>query len=335
MRFFGKSDRTPKMVLQTPAVLLLAALAAGAASAILANNKAQRPGAATMAPVPNGTNSAVLPPPDLVIGRAVRQLAAYRTIEATVHMSARLFDHVLAGSGRYLEQRTSSAVKHRLDLISQFEGQGTGLCQVCDGRWLWRVERLPDACSASRIDLERLHDDLANMQALGQLGGKERIAYWQSLADLLVALHTEYLFQRAVPVRLASGQLVWRLVGHCRTGLPTNSDRASARNLAGGVSGEGGRSPGPAAAPVQRNHMPSEVVIDVHQHTGIPLRIEYTWNRCDPAGQGRAGRADRQLVLEFAQVRINSRPGFPQSAFEPPAADYVDRTGEYLEELSN
>lgn len=249
-------------------------------------------------------------------------------------MSARLFGHALDSSGRYFELRTPIAVAHRLDLLGQLKGQSIGLSQVCDGQSLWRLETLPDSHVATRIDLQRLHDNMVNLKISGGLSGGGKIACWESLADLLIGLQAEYEFQHAVPVRLSGGASTWQLIGKCRGRGAAEVQNIPKQRRAGIVPVATGQGSARAVTAVRHAQVPDQVILYLDRQTAIPVRIQYAWNRPGPAGQGGAADNDRQLVIEFTGVRINSPPSIPQSAFQPPQADFVDRTDEYLELVS-
>jgi len=343
MRFFGKSVRTPKTVTPLWAVGLLASIAAGAASAIWAGSTTQPPHDETWAERTKEQRSAGYPDcasrvepvtADDVISWAINRLSGYRSVRATVKMSAYFFGHQLLSQGWYLEQRTGSLVRQRFELVGNLQGRPVGFTQVCDGHWLWRLEYLPDNCSASRIDVQQLEDTLANLRVSGKLGNRAKVSFWKSLAHLLAGLKAQYRFCRLRSARLPAGTIVWRLDGWYQT---VTGPEVRQQKVQAGLASVGPVPPvGPhevarpdGACPPQ---VPRRVVVYLDRRTAVPLRLEYRWERCTPEGQGRAVGHQR-LVIEFSQVGIDWQPNTFANLFRPPRAEFVDRTDEYLDLL--
>ena len=178
MRFFGKSDRTPKM---RPSRNFVIALLIGIFGAILdptavvaqidGGGPGSLPGQSTRAAGTGGA-SAPAPGPQSVLETAINRLESCESISAKVRQRVELFGKPLVGSGSYLEQRTAQSLMFRLELRFQFKEKAATLLQACDGRHLWIYEDFRDNPTVAEVDVGRI------VQRLEETGVCNRWGKW-------------------------------------------------------------------------------------------------------------------------------------------------------------
>ncbi len=148
MRFFGKSDRTPKMKPTDNFVIivLIGIFAAGLDPALAVaqvdggqgrglgiRDWGLGSGQRAPSPIPQSP----IPNPQSLLETAIVRLEGCGSISARTRQRAELFGKPLVGTGSYLERRTTESLMFRYELKLQLADKGATMLQVCDGPHLW------------------------------------------------------------------------------------------------------------------------------------------------------------------------------------------------------
>lgn len=276
-----------------------------------------------------GTSPSASPPPMVLLEQAIRAVESHASISARIRQTVDLFGQQLVGTGTYLEQRTGGVLRFRLETKVQHGDQ----LLLCDGEYLWKLQRLHDQATLVRIDIARV---LQTLEETGQTERLVKIGAWSGvggLGKLLRGLYSNFEFQTVEPGQLAgmviengrtANQLnVWKLSGQWnRQRLAAMLPQQSQQILAG--------------QPVDLSRLAEPLPHCVEVHLGrddlFPYRIDYFRNRvADRKGQG--GVSKHPIVtVEFIGVNWNpiDRTSF---VYNPGNLDMKDQTKEFLENL--
>ncbi len=137
-----------------------------------------------------------------LLSQAVKQLGKHRTIVAKIRHRVDLFGHELVGSGTYRQLDVGQDRLLRLELKIPLDNQMTSIQQVCDSRYLWTQQTMPDKLrgertTISRIDLNEVRraafDDSFGIPSDGLLIGQG------GLPQLLIELERHFAFHHVRP----------------------------------------------------------------------------------------------------------------------------------------
>jgi hypothetical protein len=227
-----------------------------------------------------------------------------------------LFGKTLAGSGTYLEQRSAYGTMFRLEMRMHLVTGPSSFLQVCDGRYLWKYEKIHDTEQLKRTDLLRLDQALEEQGKTKHLDGIAWPHRMGGLPKLLAGLDRTFDFRLVEQTNLHHVKS-WRLIGSWKPDLlgallPGQSETIEAGKLAD----LRGLPP----------HLPYYVVLFLGQDDGFPYRIEY--RRQDQLRTGAAGEAeDRTLVsILFHEVNLNLHVSADSFVYNPGDLEPVDDT---------
>ncbi len=286
----------------------------------------------------NGETMAAVPPPQTtqqnhLLVASIRALETRPGISARLRHRVELFGRQLVGAGSYLEQRTSDGLRFRLESKIQLGDDVSTLLQVCDGKYVWRYERLHGHGTLTRLDVLSI---LQALEETGQLGRIQGIQQWPGLGGLsalLRGINASFDVQTVEDTQLVGGipgevagaqQLpVWRLFGQWkREKLPElfPDQKEAIHN---------GRPVDLAELPPP---LPEAVAVYLGRDDLFPYRIEYYRTDPDAKGQGR-GALQPIVTLELFEVNLNVPVDAGRFRYNPGNLDCADQTRQFLEKL--
>ena len=303
------------------------------AAALVAPTQAEAPprfaeqgSVAAVQPVSGGNQDA-----EALFERVERNLDELRSLSAKVRNEVDLFDHQLAGAGRYLQQGRGLRQLSRFELKSQVAEATFTLLEISDGRSFWTFRELPGGPSLSQLDLERIESQLRASTRVGDAtrAGSPPIG---GLPKLLAELRQNFQFNRSAETQLGDRR-VWVIDGQWRP----ERLAAAAPEQRGAI--EAGKAIELKKLPA---HLPEHVLLYVGQADLIPYRIEYLrrGDMSNGAGQGGLLPGYRTMVtMEFFDVRVNvpiDPREFvyqPSGLTQPKGLKVIDATDAYLKSL--
>ncbi len=90
-----------------------------------------------------------------LLATIARQTAQSPPLGASLHLTARLFDQAIHAKGRYFQAGQGSH-KNRLELNFGGPGPGPSVFQMCDGRFVYRLETIGHQQTFEFVDLQRI-----------------------------------------------------------------------------------------------------------------------------------------------------------------------------------
>ncbi|HZZ27692.1 MAG TPA: hypothetical protein VFE46_06755 [Pirellulales bacterium] len=269
---------------------------------------------------------------DLFMQRVIGAGEQLSSVETRIRYRAYLFGQQTIGTGLYLQQDSGEARKFRLELKTPIGQQLMTMQQVCDGKYLWQLQDIPnktknstpDQTTISRVDLRKvrqmladadpsLHVDLAKQFALG------------GLPKLLNNLQSSFRFSRVEAGRLDILP-VWIATGTWRPEALATISKDLAMQAALDQ---------PLNAKLLPPQLPEQVCLFVGQDDFFPYRIEY---RRRTGTQSRAGGTVRDdtfsmITVEFYEVRLNGPINAREFDYQPGTAGVVDTTDNFIKGL--
>ena len=257
-----------------------------------------------------------------LMDRAVRQMAAWPSLEARFRQRANLYGYEAVGSGTYLQLQTPGGPMLRLEIKLQIDGQLVTLLQVCDGRFLWVRRSLGEDVSLGRVDLSRLDDRRQEGRSpLAPNWSGTRLALG-GLPRLMAELRGNFQFE--APVAGRSGSTAWWMVrGQWKPSVLAKLLPDQAESIQDGSAADLSDLP---------RHLPTEVQIALRQEDLFPLRIDF--RRSDRSSSKSAAEdtdAKSILVMDFFAIgrRDDLDPG--QFTYQSGTQEIVDLTETYLQ----
>lgn len=263
-------------------------------------------------------------PPDgqQLIQMAARQLLNQPPLECNVRQKINLFGQELIGPGSY-QQFGSGKSMVRLELKLTVGGKVVSLQQVCDGRFFYVRQDLPNLTSLSRIDLQRVQEAI---DAAGPNATPPPTANWMTrggLPHLLQQLESNFEF--TAPQASSLKQIpVWIVTGRWKQDRLAEMLPAQKDNILAGL---------PADLSQLPPQIPHEVEITLGHDDLFPLfpyRIVYR-RLASPGGEGTPPQPI--VVLEFFNVRRRLDMDPREFEYVPDDRELVDNTDEYLASL--
>jgi hypothetical protein len=295
-----------------------------AASGMASAQNASPQGVSAAAPNEPADHAGITP--DVLVRHVIANLEAQSSIVARLRHRIDLLGKPLVGTGIYLQQGRGVERMLRLELDVQMSKDPGKLCQVCDGKKLWLSETIGGETKLATVDVARLVRARPKSLPLDSpplnisLGG---------LPKLMSDLDGAFSWGLVADSRLEDLR-VWSVEGRWKPARLTQMLPDQKPQIDAGQ---------PVNLQKLPKNVPDRVVLHIGVEDGFPYRIEY-WKqaaarRDDAAREQEATRdSDKLLVLlEFYEVRLNSRIDPAQFVFDPQGKQAVDRTGEYLERL--
>lgn len=260
-----------------------------------------------------GSNTLAQPKPQDLVNYGVTAVENQEFISARISEEGELYQHPLAGVGRYYEQREGPIPLVRLELTIQVDTVSTLLVQVCNRSTIWTHRKLPNGETLAKIDtvraitaLEQARTNLSPEAALAApgLGG---------LGRLMRGLNATLDFTSA-EADLLDGTPVWKLGGGWKTAVLSRLLADQNAAVAKGRPYDLARLPG---------RMPDHVALYLRQSDCFPLRVDYCRNIAKPPRC--------LLSVKFTDVSFHGPIDSGQFIFTPPGSlEYTDRTAEFV-----
>ena len=273
---------------------------------------------------------------NLLLSRAVKQLAQHGSIVAKIRHRVDLFGNELIGSGTYRQLDVGQDRLLRLELKIPLGNQITSIQQVCDSRFLWLQQTMPDKLRSerttiSRIDLNEIRRATFN-DSNSLVNRRDGLLIGQGgLPQLLIELERHFAFHE-----VRSGTLhqvpVWITWGKWKP--------AALRLLFGGngVEQEPGGKQDELLTKLPR-HVPHSAMVILGKQDLFPYQFEY--RRSKDAHQPRNATSviektdSRAIVtMELFEVQLGAAIDPIQFVFKPGDRPWIDRTRDYLTRLS-
>jgi hypothetical protein len=276
-------------------------------------------------------NNPALPGPAPAIAAATlleRAIAAIETrdsVSASVRQRVNLFGKDLLGSGTYLQSRTQSAPKFRLELKVQLSGETSSVLEVFDGQYIWTKRQFGAKTTLTRIDFVRLEGTLHEHPEVFEAATLRQWPGLGGLPKMLRGLHASFEFTAAEETRLAGLPVpAWKLEGQWRPQVLAHLAPDQQKAIAAGK---------PIAVDKLPPHLPERVVLFLGKDDLFPYCVEY--HRRVPAGlPGLESSLDRIIVrVDFFEVMLGVAIHPNRFAFAPGKLEYTDQTEKLLEGL--
>jgi hypothetical protein len=271
-----------------------------------------------------------------LLSKAVKQLGQHRSIVAKIRHRVDLFGHELIGSGTYRQLDVDQDRLLRLELKIPLDDQMTSIQQVCDSRFLWLQQTMPDKqrgerTTISRIDLDEIRRaafDVSNSLVTGHDG---LLIGQGGLPQLLIELERHFAFHdvrpgtlHQVPVWITWGE--WKPAALQLLFGEHNADQAQDTQ------------PDELLARLPR-HVPHSAMVILGKQDLFPYQIEYRRSK----DAGRTGNvmsvietADSRamVTMELFEVQLGAVIDPIQFVFKPGDRPFVNRTRDYLKRYS-
>ncbi|MBN1589854.1 MAG: hypothetical protein JW888_10100 [Pirellulales bacterium] len=272
----------------------------------------------------NAFNSGAKPQTDAMLADSIATLEGYHSIAAELGCRVDLFGKQLGGTGNYREERSGPFPKVRVELRMPLGEKMGVLVQVCDGRYLWSYRRLLNEEKLTRVDMQRLAQELGSGNDLPLVSPLTSTIGMGGLAGTLRELRRNFHFEVLGETRLLD-EPVWQLRGRW---LP---DRLVAILPDQKKAIDSGKEIDYSKLPP---HLPSHVMLTLGQEDLFPYRVEYRRSEIQegPDGPRDSPEARRSgMVIQFLRVAVNSsiRP----AEFDYNAVDFSDVTESYIARL--
>ena len=264
---------------------------------------------------------------NLLLARAVRDIAQHRSIVANIRHRLRLFGHELVGSGTYQQVDIGPDRLLRLELKIPLDDQITSVTQICDARFLWIQRTMPSDHGVTQTEISRIDLDKVRSAAASQIHGKnlfhDGLLLGQGgIPQLLIELERHFAFREVraaiwqdVPVWITWGawkpEILNRLIPH------QEGDIAD-----------------PPRVTSLPPHMPHLATVVLGRDDLLPYQIEYRRKQgtADENGFAQLDDADTVpiLTMELFAVEVGGAIDPRQFAFNSGDRLVVDGTSDYL-----
>ena len=350
MRFFGKSDRTPKLKPRRNSVitLVIGLLGTGGQAflpvsggqaflpasrtgilpvAALAEAQTPSPPPSQKSDNPSGWSSEAQPLPasdhQTILEKAIIRVESCDSISAKTRQSVELFGKRLVGTGTYLEQHTPPLM-FRLEMKLQLGEDAATLIQSCDGSHLWLYEDFRGKPNVGQVDIARVARVL---EEKGEIPKPGMIGQWPGLGGLpkmLRGLNLAFDFAAPEEALLEDRLSVFRLQGQWK---PERLARFLPDHAEGIKLGK------PVDLDKLPPYLPHYVVLLLERDGLFPRRIEY-WRR-KPASPRQEEPSENHLIvaMDLIDVRVNVPIDRDRFKFDPGKLSVSSQTERYLEDL--
>jgi len=273
---------------------------------------------------------------NLLLLKAVDQLAQHRSIVAKIRHRVDLFGHELIGSGTYRQLDVDQYRLLRLELKIPLDDQITSILQVCDSRFLWLQQTMPDKLRGvrtiiSRVDLDEIRRATVDDSNSLVIRPDNLLIGQGGLPQLLIELERHFAFHdvragtlHQVPVWITWGE--WKPAALQLLFREKNVDQAQ------------GAKQDELLAKLPR-HVPHSAMVILGQQDLFPYQFEY--RRSKDASRSRKAMSvietadSRAMVtMELFEVQFGAVIDPIQFVFKLGDRPFDDRTRDYLRRFS-
>lgn len=271
-----------------------------------------------------------------LLSKAVKQLAQHGSIVAKIRQRVDLFGHELIGSGTYRQWDVGQDRLLRLELKIPLDDQITSIQQVCDSRFLWLQQTMPDKLRGERTVISRI--DLHEIRRAAYADSKSLVIRRDGLLigqgglpQLLIELERHFALHNVRPGTLHQVP-VWITWGDWKpAALQLLFGEKNNGQEQGAVQNE-------LLGELPR-HVPHSVMVILGKQDLFPYQIEY--RRSKDAQRARntmsiieTADSRAMVTMELFEVQLGVAIDPIQFVFKPGDRPYVNRTREYLKRLS-
>lgn len=263
-----------------------------------------------------------------LLADAVRDIARHRSIVANIRHRLRLFGHELVGSGTYQQVDIGPDRLLRLELKIPLDDQITSVTQICNARFLYVQETMPNGRGATQTKISRIDLDKVRTAAASDIYGKDiyhdgLLLGQGGLPQLLIELERHFAFYE---VRAATWHdvPVWITWGEWKPEVLNRLVPNAAAEL-----------DGPRRVAKLPPHMPHIATVVLGREDLLPYQFEYRRKKDSADVQDGSALLDDAhtepvLTMELFAVEVGGVIDPRQFAFNAGDRLVVDGTRDYL-----